>query len=98
MGTKSEFQGFTQKGFANAVVLIVADMLLALLSVCSEEELSEPASEPGNSAEDIQRRREEIKRKIRAVGKMQRVYQILRLVPFPSRLDAWFMTVLVCSH
>jgi len=64
------------------MVPIVADMLLALLSVCSEEELSEPSSEPGTSAEDIQRRRDEIKRKIRAVGKMQRVYQILRLVLF----------------
>ena len=64
------------------MVLIVADMLLALLRVCSEEELSEPVSEPGTSAEDMQRRRDEIKRKIRAVGKMQRVYQILRLVAF----------------
>jgi len=59
----------------------ITDMLLAILSVCSEEELSEPdhaVKEPGVSAEDIQKRREEIKRKIRAVGKMQRVYQILR--------------------
>lgn len=57
----------------------IADMLLALLSVCSEEELSESsAAESEVSEDDLRRRREEIKQKIRAVGKMQRIYQILR--------------------
>jgi len=60
----------------------IADMLLAVLSVCSEEELSEvdpdEGSEAGASPEDILKRREEIKNKILAVGKMQKIYEMLR--------------------
>ncbi|KAG6811974.1 hypothetical protein H0H92_005008 [Tricholoma furcatifolium] len=66
----------------------ITDMLLAVLSVCSQEELSEvdPDSgdevthgvEPGMTAAEIQKRRNEIKKKIVAIGKMQRVFQMLR--------------------
>ncbi|KAG6886349.1 hypothetical protein C0992_004467 [Termitomyces sp. T32_za158] len=65
----------------------VTDMLLAVLSVCSQEELSEVDSESGDEAlgletgmtpEDLQRRRQEIRNKIMAIGKMQKVFQMLR--------------------
>jgi serine/threonine-protein phosphatase 2B catalytic subunit len=63
-------------------------MLLAVLSVCSEEELTDadtdsiaemPAELPP-TAEEIQNRRQEIKNKILAVGKVQRMFQLLRSV------------------
>jgi serine/threonine-protein phosphatase 2B catalytic subunit len=62
-------------------------MLLAILQVCTEEELEEGSdavdSSPtspdlGMTPEQVQQRRDEIKTKILAVGKMQRVFQILR--------------------
>ncbi|KAG6867773.1 hypothetical protein C0993_011258 [Termitomyces sp. T159_Od127] len=66
----------------------ITDMLLAVLSVCSQEELSEVDSEsgdestvgmePGMTPADIQRRRQEIRNKIMAIGKMQKVFQMLR--------------------
>ncbi|KAI0794857.1 Metallo-dependent phosphatase [Abortiporus biennis] len=75
----------------------ITEMLLAILSVCSEEELehSEFSSDEeghleGDEGEtrtiadlsltpsEISARREQIKNKILAVGKMQRVFQILR--------------------
>lgn len=66
----------------------VAEMLLAVLSVCSEEELTEVDSDSGDekpgepdlSPEEKLRRRQEIRKKIMAVGKMQKVFQMLRSV------------------
>ncbi|TFK21382.1 serine/threonine-protein phosphatase 2B catalytic subunit [Coprinopsis marcescibilis] len=59
----------------------IADMLLAVLSVCSEEELdtdSEDEAKEAQAAEEIRLRRQQIKNKIRAVGRMQRVFALLR--------------------
>lgn len=66
----------------------ITEMLLAVLSVCSEEELTEAdidstgeveiRTELPPMSEDIQRRRQEIKNKILAVGKVQRMFQVLR--------------------
>ncbi|KAG5640952.1 hypothetical protein DXG03_006541 [Asterophora parasitica] len=63
----------------------ITDMLLAVLSVCSQEELAEHDSDEehhpvdaGTSPADIAKRRQEIKAKILAIGKMQRVFQMLR--------------------
>ncbi|KAF7304318.1 Serine/threonine-protein phosphatase [Mycena chlorophos] len=78
----------------------ITEMLLAILAICSEEELEDTDSEDekekekpdadGDSEmrnartlglstpEDIARRRQEIKNKIIAVGRMQRVFQLLR--------------------
>ena len=56
-------------------------MLLAVLSVCSEEELdtdSDGETKEEHAAEQIRLRREQIKNKIRAVGRMQRVFTLLR--------------------
>jgi serine/threonine-protein phosphatase 2B catalytic subunit len=61
-------------------------MLLAVLSVCSEEELESDEDDTRTIADlaltpnEIAQRRQEIKNKIMAVGRMQRVYQILRCV------------------
>lgn len=66
-------------------------MLLAILSTCSQEELDESDAEDdaaeASSAEAIAARRQQIKNKIMAVGKMQRVFQILRLVCLSSLLS-----------
>lgn len=66
----------------------IAEMLLAVLSVCSSDELiSDSESEEEDKAEadeeetnpaDVAARRQQIKNKILAVGRMQRVFQILR--------------------
>lgn len=63
-------------------------MLLAILSICSQEELLESDHEadgraiPRASDAEIQKRRQVIKNKILAVGRMQRVFQLLRFVQF----------------
>ena len=64
----------------------VVDALLAILKVCSEEELEDISSDEEEGAEaggpasesDLAARRQEIKNKILVVGKMQRLFQILR--------------------
>ncbi|KII85433.1 hypothetical protein PLICRDRAFT_178507 [Plicaturopsis crispa FD-325 SS-3] len=67
----------------------IADMLLAILKVCSDEEL-EDSSEEGSDDDtrtlmdvaltpsEIAQRRQQIKNKVLAVGRMQRVFQLLR--------------------
>lgn len=64
--------------------LIVTEMLLAILSICTQEELAESDESEGEapSLEDIAARRQVIKNKILAVGRMQRVFQMLRFVSF----------------
>ena len=65
-------------------------MLLAILSICSQEELDSDSdveddiAEEAASAEAIAARRQVIKNKIMAVGRMQKVFQILRFVVFFS--------------
>lgn len=76
----------------------VAEMLLAVLSVCSEEELEESSSEESTDVDsdgadtrtiadlaltpsEIAQRRQQIKNKILAVGRMQRVFNVLRSAP-----------------
>jgi len=62
-------------------------MLLAILSICSQEELEDEdadsdedksVAETVSSPTDVAARRQAIRNKILAVGKMQRVFQILR--------------------
>ncbi|KAF8634050.1 hypothetical protein AX17_004314 [Amanita inopinata Kibby_2008] len=61
----------------------ITEMLLAILSICSEEELLGPDTEtdgrimPGPTEAEL-KRRQQIKSKIMAVGRMQRVFQLLR--------------------
>jgi serine/threonine-protein phosphatase 2B catalytic subunit len=64
------------------------EMLLAVLSVCSEEELEDTSSEEETSTipdlamtpSELAQRRQQIKNKVLAMGRMQRVFQILRCV------------------
>jgi len=75
----------------------ITDMLLAILNICSKEELAEedvksPAPPPVEivveaqaetppikpTPEEVARRRQQIKNKILAVGKMSRVFNVLR--------------------
>jgi hypothetical protein len=57
-------------------------MLLAILSICTQEELAESEESEGEapSVEDVAARRQVIRNKILAVGRMQRVFQLLRFV------------------
>ena len=72
---------------------VVTEMLLAILSICSQEELDsesdgeiegeeEAQEEEAIRTEAIAARRQAIKNKIMAVGRMQKVFQILRFVSF----------------
>lgn len=56
-------------------------MLLAILSICSQEELvdnDEGSRMEEDVTEEVAARRQQIKNKILAVGRMQRVFQLLR--------------------
>lgn len=55
---------------------LVTDMLMAVLNICSKEELEDEK----NAAEmdEAEARRNVIRNKIKAVGKMARVFQVLR--------------------
>jgi hypothetical protein len=74
-------------------VISVAEMLLAVLSVCSPEELEESSEESTDVSDgeggkytkapvpqDISARRQQIKNKILAVGRLQRAFTVLRYV------------------
>lgn len=68
-------------------------MLLAILSICSAEELEESSEESTDVSDgeeklgdilmspEISARRQQIKNKILAVGRLQRVFNVLRSVP-----------------
>ncbi|KAI0788921.1 Metallo-dependent phosphatase [Irpex lacteus] len=64
----------------------ITEMLLAVLAVCSEEELEGTGSVDDDddartvisTTSEVEQRRKEIKSKIMAVGKMQRIFQLLR--------------------
>jgi len=62
----------------------IAEMLLAVLSVCTEEELEESSDEEDSLADlalsesEIAERRQAIKNKVLAVGRMARVFKLLR--------------------
>jgi serine/threonine-protein phosphatase 2B catalytic subunit len=57
-------------------------MLIAVLNVCSKEELAEDEKmledKPNNAADDAEQRRIVIRNKIMAVGKISRVFSVLR--------------------
>ena len=72
--------------------MIVTDMLVAVLNTCSKEELEESDEEilpQPSHAEDSVERRKVIKNKILAVGRMARVFALLRFVASCSCVVAW---------
>lgn len=77
-------------------------MLLAVLAVCSQEELEEESSSSEDEAQralidqamptDLSARRQEIKNKILAVGRIQRMFQLLRYIHSITRGDLYSHT------
>lgn len=69
-------------------MLSVADMLIAILNTCSKEELEEEddddyvdsLTEPAAPGDEKEQRRKAIRNKILAVGRMSRVFSLLRYV------------------
>lgn len=69
-------------------ISLVTEMLLAILATCSPEELEcmEEEEDDGDAVDlalppsELAARSQQIKNKILAVGKMQRVFQLLRCV------------------
>lgn len=67
-------------------------MLVAVLNTCSQEELMESSDEesvvlpPEPPSPDAAERRRIVRSKILAVGRMARVFSLLRLVIFPLPL------------
>lgn len=74
--------------------VLVTEMLLAILATCSPEELEGEEEEEDEDLPvdlalpptELSARRQQIKNKILAVGKMQRVFQLLRCV---LKLRVW---------
>lgn len=68
------------------IIGVVTDMLVAVLNTCTKEELEESeddttlVSPSSISSEDSLERRKVIKNKIMAVGRMARVFALLRSV------------------
>src|ERR1700722_11175614 len=64
----------------------VTDMLVAVLNTCTKEELEEedetPALPEPGPEEEVARRKQVLKNKILAVGRMSRVFALLRSVIF----------------
>ena len=70
-------------------------MLLAILSICSQELDSESSGEDEEEVQEeeeeaVAARRQAMKNKIMAVGRMQKVFQILRFVILAIFLDIYF--------
>jgi serine/threonine-protein phosphatase 2B catalytic subunit len=88
VGEKSNFRFQTNQLFCTNKRSIVTNMLLAILNICSKEELlaeeKEEADQQKNSSmsdasnEEIEQRKTVIRNKILAIGKMSRVYSVLR--------------------
>jgi len=95
VGTKSKCCHIFHELRVIMIVSLVTEMLLAILSICSQEELDEPGSEDETGMEGVDEaaiaaRKHQIKRKILAVGRMRRVFQLLRYITFRFTSQAIF--------
>lgn len=75
----------TLPAWTAADVQLVTDMLVAVLNTCTKEELEEMEEEeelvsPTTAEETSNERRKVIKNKIMAVGRVARVFALLRFV------------------
>jgi serine/threonine-protein phosphatase 2B catalytic subunit len=84
VGEKSKSPSLSPESLANPP-FVVTDMLVAVLNTCTKEELEEPDEDlalisPGAAAEESAERKKVIRNKIMAVGRMARVFALLRYV------------------
>ena len=87
VGEKSTLIVYSELSFSQDLdaFVVVTDMLLAMLNCCTKEELEESSSDEETlisptPSEDPSERRKVIKNKILAVGRMSRVFALLRYV------------------
>ena len=84
---------------SSCLLVIVTDMLVAVLNTCTKEELEEDEDESGLisptsiSSEESVERRKVIKNKIMAVGRMARVFALLRFVYLRLFLSRYVLTL-----
>lgn len=86
VGEKSMSRLIHYSSMSLIVLYLVTDMLLAMLNCCTKEELEESSDEEAlvspTPSDDAVERRKVIKNKILAVGRMSRVFALLRYVDF----------------
>ena len=56
----------------------ITDILVSVLNICSKEELEEEGTGSSSTIDETEARRNIIRNKIKAVGKMARVFSVLR--------------------
>lgn len=82
VGEKSKRRGGFNEGRKWLTWILVTDMLIAILNICSKDELADEdhrlSLEEPVSSEEAELRRTVIRNKILAVGKMSRVFSVLR--------------------